>query len=932
LNSFVRGSEWRKWDLHVHAPGGTMEDRYLDAELDKQGILDRYCEILHKSDVDVVGITDYFTLDNYFRVTDRYREIYGASDKVFFPNLELRLVETVSKTHANVNLHLIFDPSLPREQLSRFIKQLKTTHMSLTRTTITCSELKAGEFDSATIYLDEVRRTLEETFGADDSWRNSVFPVVPGGNDGIRPGGKLSGSRRKRVLANNIDIFTSGIFGNSNDVVYYQNELAGSTRKEDLPPRPVFAGCDAHSFEDLENWLGREVRGTTHKNVTWVKADPTFEGLLQTVIEPAERVRIQATKPDRKQPYQVITSVSFQDAANFPATIGLNQNLVSIIGSRSSGKSSLLAHIAHAVDSKYAQQQQFDSGFYGSLAETGPAAGRTWGETPIGICQVEWGGSAETTGRVIYIPQNSLFNLNERSTEITSKIEPILFRKNTGFEAAHRQVAADIEAIGAEVKACLKSWFDQTSEIGLTTQKIAGVGDPVAIRKQKEDLASQLAEQRAKYALANDDIVKYQAVMDKLSRLKTEKSDTLDDLRGLSPYLTLETDQSESGVSARVSVSIVTSPAPQTLPLTIQDLVSRLVTEASETLHKAIGDVLVAHHDELTAKVSGLESAIDGANAENGDLIARNEANTVVDEMVKQLAQQDVALSLIDKHETELKSLVESRDESISTLAGSLQRRSQLIENHLGYFHDGLVSVDGMQLGIEGGYDEEKLLLISQDFDQRSNTDFVERNVGLKIDQVLAKPADFLTALNVGDQKLKQGRSIATVAEQVFSLVPVFQFFAELEGDRVGGFARSSMTPGKQAMFALQLILSESEDHWPLLIDQPEDDLDSRSIYDHVVPYLKQRKTERQVIMVTHNANLVVGADSEQVIVANRHGADSKNAAGRTFDYLAGSLEHTRAYKERPHRLESCGIREHACEILDGGTEAFQKRKDKYRV
>ena len=72
------------------------------------------------------------------------------------------------------------------------------------------------------------------------------------------------------------------------------------------------------------------------------------------------------------------------------------------------------------------------------------------------------------------------------------------------------------------------------------------------------------------------------------------------------------------------------------------------------------------------------------------------------------------------------------------------------------------------------------------------------------------------------------------------------------------------MTPGKQALFALTLILNESDDAWPLLIDQPEDDLDSRSVYDVLVGYLTERKRERQIIMVSHNANLVIGADSEQ--------------------------------------------------------------------
>ena len=154
-----------------------------------------------------------------------------------------------------------------------------------------------------------------------------------------------------------------------------------------------------------------------------------------------------------------------------------------------------------------------------------------------------------------------------------------------------------------------------------------------------------------------------------------------------------------------------------------------------------------------------------------------------------------------------------------------------------------------------------------------------------------------------------------------------------MEGDKIGGFSESTMTDGKRALFALKLILAESEDTWPLLIDQPEDDLDSRSIYDDVVPFLKKKKKERQIIMVSHNANLVIGADSEQVIVANRNGTDRKNTDGKQFNYLTGSLEFSKIKdNDCEDTLLSQGIREHACEILDGGKEAFEKRKKKYNI
>lgn len=219
-------------------------------------------------------------------------------------------------------------------------------------------------------------------------------------------------------------------------------------------------------------------------------------------------------------------------------------------------------------------------------------------------------------------------------------------------------------------------------------------------------------------------------------------------------------------------------------------------------------------------------------------------------------------------------------------------------------------------------------------FSQRSVSRYIKRRGdGIAYQDAQAHPAEFLVALKGEEVKLNRGYEPKAVAADVLTITREVRFSAALDGDRIGGFERSSMTPGKQALFALTLILNESQEPWPLLIDQPEDDLDSRSIYETIVPYLMDRKKERQIIMVSHNANLVIGADSEQVIVANRHGDDRKNANGRTFEYLTGALENSRPHNKESHTtLGRFGIREHACEILDGGEEAFRKRREKYRL
>ncbi|GAF85169.1 unnamed protein product [marine sediment metagenome] len=83
--------------------------------------------------------------------------------------------------------------------------------------------------------------------------------------------------------------------------------------------------------------------------------------------------------------------------------------------------------------------------------------------------------------------------------------------------------------------------------------------------------------------------------------------------------------------------------------------------------------------------------------------------------------------------------------------------------------------------------------------------------------------------------------------------------------------------------------------------------------------------------MVSHNANLVVSTDSEEVIVANQSGqqTDSENRQFK-FEYVSGALECQFDKPQEAGILYHKGIRDHVCEILEGGEDAFRKRENKY--
>ena len=137
-------------------------------------------------------------------------------------------------------------------------------------------------------------------------------------------------------------------------------------------------------------------------------------------------------------------------------------------------------------------------------------------------------------------------------------------------------------------------------------------------------------------------------------------------------------------------------------------------------------------------------------------------------------------------------------------------------------------------------------------------------------------------------------------------------------GLQFDGVAIERLSPGTRGIVLLLLYLAvDSQDDRPLIIDQPEENLDPQSIYDELVGEFQRAKRRRQVIIVTHNANLVVNTDADQVIVA-RCGSHEPGRLPR-MSYESGGLEDP-------------AIRESVCAILEGGKRAFRERAKGLRV
>ena len=137
-------------------------------------------------------------------------------------------------------------------------------------------------------------------------------------------------------------------------------------------------------------------------------------------------------------------------------------------------------------------------------------------------------------------------------------------------------------------------------------------------------------------------------------------------------------------------------------------------------------------------------------------------------------------------------------------------------------------------------------------------------------------------------------------------------------GVQYDGVDIEQLSPGNRGIVLLLLYLSiDRNDDRPLIIDQPEENLDPKSIFDELVERFRTTRMRRQVVIVTHNANLVVNTDADQVIVASA--GSHRPGDLPEIQYTSGGLENPE-------------VREEVCKILEGGERAFRERARRLRV
>ena len=164
---------------------------------------------------------------------------------------------------------------------------------------------------------------------------------------------------------------------------------------------------------------------------------------------------------------------------------------------------------------------------------------------------------------------------------------------------------------------------------------------------------------------------------------------------------------------------------------------------------------------------------------------------------------------------------------------------------------------------------------------------------------------------------LRTGISLGDVLDWLYEVEHVSLSY----GLKYNGVELDKLSPGTKGIVLLILYIGmDQTDTRPLIVDQPDENLDNESIYELLTKYFKTAKGRRQILLITHNPNLVVNTDSEQVVIAS---AERRKGVPH-ISYCAGSLE--------DNDPERNGIRQQVCRILEGGSDAFLQREQRYAL
>jgi len=993
-----RGSEWRKWDLQIHTPASHLNNQFGDN-------WDTYVQNLYRAllakDVAVVGLTDYFTIDGYRTVKEKYladptklatlfspEEILKVKEIRVLPNIEFRLNKLVGQNR--INAHVLLSDEVPIKDIEEnFLHDLEFAYQAEPHTKGEKNKLKVAnlrrlgkrlidehsEFaDNDPLYIGMMNAVVDDDQMldrlTDSRFKDKFLFAVVADEDLAKV--KWDGQdhlTRKVLIQRSSALFSSSPTTRNWALAQAPQYTDGEEHflREFKTLKACIHGSDCHGYAEIAHPCAK--RGKMGHNCQqdgdncelrycWIKADRTFEGLRQIIHEPADRAFIGPSAPDYHDQARVISSVTIEDGSGWFADteIPLNSGMVSIIGRKGSGKSALADLIAFAAGSWEDDETSFLHRAQGYI--DGMQITLNWADGTS--CEGIVGEDRDPDRMVRYLSQNYVERICAKdgiTKELVGEIENVIFNyldptdtlnasdfnqlrsiKTKGVRSEGERLRAEVEAVIRDecaLRDLLAKLPDKRARVKKLTEERDGLTKqipPAATPEEKkllEDLQAKRETLTKIQQQAAAEKQNLQRVSDLKARLVAFKAQMDRFYNEIKPVL------AEVGIS--------------------QDEYGNFQPQFKDDVEQPLKKCIEATKTKLLALEGGeppAEGTIKKLNADIEALMKRETADKARQDRTKQI---QIRIAATNAEVEQLKSEIKHIDEvERSKLKTMMDRR---LEAYVAYFSN--LGIE--QNSLQSLYDPIQDQLSAQALLKGKELEFSIRwvaNMGswLERGSVLfdhrrtipygtfeklsqAARTVLLPAWSSGDPE-KIGAAIKKFTEEFkkddllwrdyvrggVTRQDVLRWLYEVDhisleyGLKFNGADLESLSPGTKGIVLLILYLGmDTNDTRPLIVDQPDENLDNESIYNLLTPYFRAAKVRRQVIVITHNPNLVVNSDSEQIIIAT---AEKQDNGLPVISYATGALEDNTA----------TGTRSQVCNILEGGDVAFRKRERRYAI
>lgn len=1010
MERFKRGSEWSKWDLHVHTPSSIIQHYGGDTP----DVWEKFISDLEElpDEFKVLGINDYIFLDGYKKVKE-YKE-QGRLPKIelILPIIELRINKFASlgdEAWKKINLHVIFSDQLSFEVIeAQFLNAIQ--HSIRISPDIDGVEFKGVATKEN---LESLGQQIKDCSNKPINHSNLkvgfwninfdykvVMDIVNGYFKGkcLTAVGKSewdtmrwegSAAEKKNTINN-----ASFSFVSLEKADHYQKH---ADKLEEVNVRNFLLDCsDAHAFS--ENADEKDRIGNCF---TWLKADLTFEGLKQ-IANDKSRIFIGDKPPllERKHsnPTKFIDSLTVQKVEGSSLSekwfdsfeLELNPSMVAIIGNKGQGKSAiadvigLLGNTPNYNDFSFLNDKKFRKKRPNNKSENFEAKLK-WVDGSIDWKNLSNNPDETAVEKIKYLPQNFLEKLcNEDLKDFEGELRNVIFshlsesdrlgKTNLDelIEFQSEIINNDIEEIKSKLQNVNKNIIEIEKKNTDSYRKaieerlkekqnelkahdaakpipIEAPTDEAVIIKNKE-VSIRITTIREDLSKLNEEIEKTQKSLANTKIEITEIEKTIQSINSfekqfeaLKSDIQLVFDKHSLNLDDSISLSVKKTPLLELLKrkqnrsISLNESLSNeektgfidkkeVLAQDLKQLQEKLDEQSRLYQKYLDTKKSWEEKReqIIGNKEKEGSITSLKHQTAYIDEQLPVDLRESIG-----KRKNLTLQLFMKKEEIINLYKKLFEPVTSFIKNYGSLLSDYSIELDvdfkiigfvekffdHISLGSKGSFignpaGIERLNQLIENHDLKKSEGVIsfldDVILNLKTDQRVTEKE---TKREVEDQ-LKKGYTVSDLYSYLFNL----DYLAPEYKLKLGEKNLSDLSPGERGALLLIFYLTLDQNDFPLVIDQPEENLDNQSVFRILVQFMKKAKEKRQIIIVTHNPNLAVACNAEQVV----HVSMAKEN-GNEISFISGSLENAK-------------INDAVIDILEGTFPALNTRTAAYKV